>query len=297
MNSDFSPLLRRLLAKGLIATMMFAALSVTRALADKSMDTQAEMSITESASNYLHVSAKQMQLASVLDSLAKKMQLPIHYAGLKETLVTVDCERQSLKQLLECLLENKADLVVRYQPKPAKVANSELLSEAWVLDSSQNEGIKPGTPATANLGAKKPDFAVKPLHKSATQLDRTEELLAKAQSANPSERSAAVGALLAGGRPGDPEVKATLERALVDPNEDVRAQAISSLAHRDGDDASAAIQQALLDNSDDVRIMAVEAISDDIALLQQAINDSDESVRTLAEIKLELLAQDNNDNP
>ena len=237
-----------------------------------------------------------MPLASVLDSIAKKMHFPIHYAGSKETLVTVDCERQSLKQLLECLLENKADLVVRYQPQSAKSGDIATLSEAWVLDSNSNIVIKPETPTSAIPGDNVPDVAAKPQHNPEPQLDQTEELLAKAQSDSPKERSAAIGRLLAGGRPGDPEVNATLERALVDQNEDVSARPISSLALRNDGGASAAIQQALLDSSDDVRVMAVEAIKDDIALLQQALNDCDESVRSLAEIKLELLTQENN-NP
>jgi hypothetical protein len=38
-------------------------------------------------------------------------------------------------------------------------------------------------------------------------------------------------------------------------------------------------------------MMAVDGITDDKALLQQAINDSDETVRSLARVKLEELTQ------
>jgi hypothetical protein len=38
-------------------------------------------------------------------------------------------------------------------------------------------------------------------------------------------------------------------------------------------------------------MMAVDSITDDKALLQQAINDSDESIRALAATKLEELTQ------
>ena len=44
-------------------------------------------------------------------------------------------------------------------------------------------------------------------------------------------------------------------------------------------------------------MMAVDGVTDDIALLQQAINDSDETVRSLAAIKLEELIQNNSAEP
>jgi HEAT repeat protein len=126
---------------------------------------------------------------------------------------------------------------------------------------------------------------------TATETDHTDELLKTAQSNDPIERADAIGALLADGREGDPNVKAVLEQALTDQDANVRAQAVSSLSHREGSDAAGAIQQALHDSSADVRMMAVDGIVDDIPLLQQAVNDSDESIRSLATIKLEQLTQ------
>ena len=43
--------------------------------------------------------------------------------------------------------------------------------------------------------------------------------------------------------------------------------------------------------------MAVDGINDDTALLQQAINDSDETIRVLAATKLEALTQANKTAP
>jgi HEAT repeat protein len=127
--------------------------------------------------------------------------------------------------------------------------------------------------------------------------DRTDDLLKQAQAKNPADRADAIGQLMAGGRKGDPAVKAELEKALTDPDASIRAQAISSLAHREGSGATAAIQEALRDNSVDVRMMAVDGITDDIALLQQAINDSDETIRSLAAVKLEMLTQSTENKP
>ena len=79
---------------------------------------------------------------------------------------------------------------------------------------------------------------------------------------------------------------------MTDQDDSVRAQAISSLSHREGSSAAGAIQEALRDSSVDVRLMAVDSITDDNPLLQQAINDSDETVRSLAATKLEQLTQE-----
>ena len=84
-----------------------------------------------------------------------------------------------------------------------------------------------------------------------------------------------------------------LENALTDQDDNVRAQAISSLAHREGAGAVAAIQEALHDKSIDVRVMAVDGIVNDKALLEQAANDSDEIVKSLAIEKLKALNQSN----
>lgn len=112
-----------------------------------------------------------------------------------------------------------------------------------------------------------------------------------AQSEKPAERESAMSALLASGKIGDPNVKATLEQGLTDQDAGVRAQAISTFAHREGPAAVPAIQLALSDSSADVRLMAVDAITHDMMLLQQAIKDKDEVIRKLAEVKLTALMQ------
>jgi HEAT repeats len=246
--------------------------------------------------NGMQLKVSQMSLAQVLNAIAKEVQIPIHYSKLPGNLVSVVCKESSLKHVLECLLENKADLILRYSHKQDKTGSNRQIAEAWVLGTpSNNAVITPDIPVATDVA----DTTQRPVQQNqqgkVVSVDRTDELLAKAQSQEPDERVEAVGDLLTGGRKGDPDVKAALERALTDEDAEVRAQAISSLSHREGNNAAAAIQQALQDSSEDVRIMAVESIVDDVALLQQAINDSDDFIRILAETKLELLTRDQND--
>ena len=118
--------------------------------------------------------------------------------------------------------------------------------------------------------------------------DMTDELVKMAKSTNTEERVSAIGQLLAGGREGDADVRETLRAALTDMDPRVRAQAISSFANREGEGAYAALQEALHDSDASVRQMAVGG-ANNTALLQLALNDSESSIRLLAQNKLEAL--------
>lgn len=116
--------------------------------------------------------------------------------------------------------------------------------------------------------------------------DMTDELVKMAKSTNAEERVSAIGQLLASGREGDADVRETLRAALTDNDPRVRAQAISSFANREGEGAYAALQEALQDSDSSVRRMAVGSANNK-ALLQLAVNDSEASIRLLAQNKLE----------
>lgn len=237
----------------------------------------------------LQLEVKQMPLAKVLEIIVKKSEVPIHYSALPKGLVTATCVGSSIKPILECLLDHKADLIFRYVQASDTKNFDKPIAEAWILGSRIESTIATSDcPTITGDNKAMLSFEKNPLN---TKPDQTDDLLKAAQAKDPIARAEAIGALLAGGRPDDAGVKNVLEQALKDSDENVRAQAISSLAHREGSSASAAIQEALHDQSADVRMMAVDGITDDKALLQQAINDSDESIRALAATKLEELTQ------
>jgi HEAT repeats len=259
-----------------------------------------DLLISDNVGSELQLEVREMPLAQVLDDIAHKTKVAIHYSVLPEGLVTATCVGTTLKQVLECLLDRRADLIVRYPHNPTKADSKEQVAEAWILGSRLNgstDNRANCAATTATSTAKQGNNASLTLSKNEQNAedepDQTDDLLALAQSKDSTEREEAIGALLADGRVGDPNVKATLEQALTDKDDSVRAQAISSLSHREGSNAAGAIQDALRDNSVDVRLMAVDSITDDVALLQQAINDSDETVRSLATTKLQQLTQGN----
>lgn len=263
-----------------------AGVTATEKPVNASDKTITDLVTTGDKGSELQLEVRQMPLTQVLESIAQKTRVPIHYSVLPEGLVTATCVGTNLKQVLECLLSRETGVIARYSRSSANIYE---VAEVWILGSTLNS--YPAASAGCATTAGEAKVWLKKVRNVDAEPDLTDELLKMSASKNPEERANAIGALLAEGREDDPAVKAALEAALSDQDANVRAQAISSLAHREGSDAAAAIQAALHDDSADVRMMAVDGITDDIALLQQAMNDSDETVRSLAAIKLEDITQ------
>lgn len=241
----------------------------------------------EGTSGKLHISARNVPLKWVFDQIAKQEGLLIHPLMLPNEPINISCTEPNLKRMLECLVNRKADLIVRYQDDPIKSMEDKKLAEIWVLGNQvdseafqQKSDALTGLMSSANL-SEQPNSG-----------DRIAELLRQVQSENPEIRALAAGAFLAEGLDGNPDIKLALEKALGDEDANVRSQALASYAHREDSAAvTEALQTALNDDSPAVRLMAVDNIANDVALLQEAINDSDESVRNLAVMKLEQLTQ------
>ncbi len=246
----------------------------------------------------LQLEVRQLPMASVLKAITKKTHVPIHYSVLPEGLVTATCVGPALKQVLECLLDSKADLIVRYPHNVESRQSKGQLAEAWVLGSRLG-----GTVAKADCQVSEKAGASQPLEQNQQVADtrskpNTSDTLLKIASTKDGEgRAEAIGALLAAGTKGDPKIQEMLESAVHDEDPNVRSQALSTLTHwsDNSDSVHSAIQEGIQDESVDVRMMAVDGITDDVELLEQAINDSDEVVRTLASTKLEALTRQGQD--
>lgn len=237
----------------------------------------------------LQLEVKETPLAQVLDTIANKTNVKIHYSALPEGLVTAICVDSTVKKILECLLDKKANLVVRNQDSNLKT-NKDPLVEAWILGA---KFVNPDQSSDCTADDKDSKKSLKNSNTANAEQERINKILQAAQSKDSTERTKAMSQLLTAGKPGDPAIIAVLEEGLTDPDDLVRAQAISSLAHREGNGALAAIEEAMHDKSVDVRMMAVDSITDNTALLQQALHDSDETIQELAAAKLEQLSHEN----
>jgi hypothetical protein len=258
------------------------------------MPATTELVTSKEQGSELQLEVRQMPMAKVLDAIVKKTNIPIHYSVLPEGFVTATCVGTSLKPVLECLLNSKADIIIRYSQDKSSLSHYNQIAEAWILGSkleavpSSQVCATPVEKGSLSLINTDQETESKP-----DQPDQTGELVKIAKSGNANERAEAIGALLEIGRKGDPQIQGMLEEAVHDQDANVRAQAVSTLTHLDEfkDGTTEIIKEAMQDSSVDVRLMAVDGITDDVDLLQQAVNDSDETVRSLATLKLEELMQ------
>jgi HEAT repeats len=289
MYAKTSPLIHNRLLRHLFG-LIFVGL-VGGAVAAPAEKPLADLVISDNKGSELQLEVRQMPMVEVLKMIAAKTQVPIHYSVLPEGLVTATCVGSTLKQVLECLLDRKADLIVRYPRNADKSETKGQLAEAWVLGSRLDGTVArldcPLTDTSTTLpfeqSQQAPDTKAKP--------NPSDALLKIAQSKDVAGRADAIGALLNAGNKDDPQIQEMLEDAVHDQDANVRAQAVSTLTHwsNDTESISAALGEAIHDDSADVRLMAVDGITDDVGLLQQAVNDSDEVVSTMAATKLEEL--------
>lgn len=257
--------------------LLISAGALAAANVSNSGEQNVRLVITKDRGAELQLEVRQAPLMKVLNAIADKTGLRINYSVLPDELVTATCVGPTVKQILECLLVRKADIVFRYSPPTSRAYPHGQPVEAWVLGAKFEAGQTnpvvcslPGTQQTVNA-----------------EPDETDDLVKMASSKVPAERAEAIGRMMAAGHKDDISIRKTLETALSDQDARVRVQAISSLAHREGSAAVApALQEALHDSEASVRLTAIDNAGSDVALLKQALNDSDATVRQLAEIRL-----------
>jgi hypothetical protein len=186
---------------------------------------------------------------------------------------------------MDCLVGQQLGLVA-HKPQKNKPA------EFWLLGSSVGS-CRAVTVAASPMP--QPAQAPQPSAADLAEMDRmmqeqSDQMLKLAQSKDPNERYTAISNLGSVGAAGDPNVDEVLQNALTDKDSNVRSQAIQSIAQRGGDDADSTIAQALKDKDANVRVAAVTAVQSDLNLLQQALGDSDQTVRETAQARLDDLA-------
>lgn len=256
-----------------------------------------QLVMTQNTGTELQLEVRQAPLAQILNRIADLTGVQIHYSVLPEGLVTATCVGPTAKQVLECLLDHKADLIFRYPSHAIKNDLPKQPAEVWVLgakfDVNQTYSDACMAVGSQQHAIHRTTHTKKVGVQTESEPDESEELIQMAKSENPAERAEAIGRLLSVGRKNDASIREVLETALSDEDARVRVQAISSLSHREGAGAAAALREAIHDSDVSVRLTAVDRAGDDIVLLQQALLDEAESVRELAAIRLKSISKPN----
>ncbi len=240
----------------------------------------------------LQVEAKQVDLGKLLNEIALKTGIKLHYSVLPKVPVTATCVGATAKQVLECLLGGNVDIAFRYPENKTAAAGQQLNpEEVWILGSSLHGPDNARNGCALSSAAASSMLAVE--NGSTDNFSPIQQLLRQANAKSVNDRAEAIASLAVDeGSENDASVRTALEKALSDKSAQVRAQAINALALREGETAvSGQLQQALQDSDASVRMMAVDNIESDTTLLQQALQDKDTAVRDLAQLKLDVLSK------
>lgn len=119
----------------------------------------------------------------------------------------------------------------------------------------------------------------------------TTALLGATQSKQPERRRQALELLHESSQVDERPVLTTLHTALADDDPSVKSFAIRALADRGGAEAFEYLREALRDPDAAIRRLVLESViqhSDALPLVQEAVEDSDETIRSMALSRLEL---------
>jgi hypothetical protein len=202
---------------------------------------------------------------------------------------------------MDYLSDKKIDFVVRTSPESIRKAfthhdQNRQPEEIWILgaffagDQSVLTYFKHCTASPAQPNQATTTSAGAELIQA--EPNEISELVERLATGNATERADTLAFLAVADEKENASIDNALNNALSDSDATVRAQAVFNLVKRDGDSSAMVLQTALQDKEAGVRLMAVDSAGDNEALLQQALTDSDETVRALAEIKLEALSND-----
>ena len=240
----------------------------------------------------LSLSAEEVPWNQLLDDLTKRTGIRFHDASASRAPVTVSCMDMTLAQLLTCLWGGAR--MARYPAVPLGSAVSAWPAEVWLLG-------RPGAlPLEDRPTVRHSDPPLPMAHAEAAQHKRQHlaAILVEAKSTDADARLQALTTLAGSNDRTDPAAQAAFRAALSDNVADVRAQGVWALSKEGGPKAIEVLRDALQDRDATVRLMAVDSTKADREggmLLEQALADSDETVRTAAAVKIRQIEHQSNE--
>ncbi|HBA67458.1 MAG TPA: hypothetical protein DCZ48_15050 [Methylococcaceae bacterium] len=250
--------------------------------------------------NRLHLHANDVYLHQLIDTLAERSGVTIHYDAVLPKLVNVDCKGDDVFAILQCIVGEEVSWMFRYSDAKGKAdeLKNQDPSEIWILAT---EGVK-GAEQYASVNtsdcqagadsilpeARQANHEDNNFHDSARDV---EEQVKRLNADEPERRVEALASLARLGETEEPYIRDLVDQSLLDSDPAVRAQAIYALSQieKDASLVSVRIQQALDDPDIGVRLMAIDAIDSNRVMLEHAAQNQDAMVSGYAKEKLEAL--------
>jgi len=241
----------------------------------------------------LSVDVKKGSWATTLAKIKEQTGILFHCVAPLEGAVTASFEDLPVKTALEQLFGPEAGFVYRYTNAAEAEVPTGSPAEVWVLGKVRSSSTD-DSPSDAEQSLRQAASMAGDLDTKAGSEVRindlsTRQLMEMANSGNPAQRLEALSSLAEEGR-GDQDIsRSAFDAALTDKDPNIRGLAVQTLANRSGDEAANYLWQGLRDPEPSVRVMAVQTAKPDghgLALLQEALSDPDESVRSIAAFRL-----------
>jgi HEAT repeats len=259
-----------------IALMMFSVTVLSAPRHTVNTQSSIQITLTKQKDSAIRLEARQAPLGQILKEITTKTGAIIHYSVLPEAPVTATCAGANIGQVMDCLVAKQVGLVAHkaQKGKPA---------EFWLLGSSVGSCQAVTVAAAAQIPSDDVDE-----EQAEVDDDPIVELMKMAKNKDAAERVNALSSLSSSQEFADPRVDEILRDGLKDESPDVRAQAVASLAVREGEGAEITLKAAMKDESAVVRLAAIDNVDEHSPLLKAALEDSNPSVRKLAAQKLGL---------
>ncbi len=267
--------------------------SVAALAGAESIDTAAQSGIQINRSSQkdsaIRLEVRQAPLAKILKELAEKTGAIVHYSVLPDAPVTATCVGANIWQLMDCLVAKQVGLVAN-KPESGQPA------EFWLLGSSvgscQAVTIRDDFIFSKSTITQQESNNSELDNISPERQQKSDALLEKLRQAKTSEeRIQALSDLSSGGVIEDPNIRRVLNDAAMDREATIRTQAVITSAALDKDSAAEILTNALNDRDASVRMAALDMANGEKKVLEQALADSDDSVRGYAAAKLAEIQQ------
>lgn len=244
----------------------------------------------------LSLEARHTPWKQVLTVIQQKSGIRFHPGFPLTGSVSVSVPALPVMRALERLFGPKAGFTCRYPMGAAK--GPAVPREVWILGQVREGGVVPPKAGKLGVFPTPPDLAGL-YSNAATEADATASanqgadviphLTRMVKDADPGTRVQALSALAQSDNGKAVEIESALETALDDADPNVRGAALQALMDRGGPKAMERLRQALQDPDPGVRMLAVGSAASGQAgrlLLDEALSDTDETVRVMATERL-----------
>jgi hypothetical protein len=243
--------------------------------------------------NRLSATVRDAPWKRLLEAVERETGIAVEAKGTLEGTVTSEFSALHVENGLRRLFRD-ADVVVFYAAE-SNGDTRNMVTRVWLFPRSgpglAHEEVRHGRsqPAVADERKSLDD------NDGAEEQQRQElaAFLRMTKDADPTIRRQALSALSDSGHEDMSLVESMLRAALADQDAGVRGYAIETLASRGGPEAVAYLWEGLRDQEPSVRIQAIESVDPrrhGLAVLQAALEDPDETVRSIATFRLKQAA-------